>query len=162
MARSIVLHMGFINTPYSKKAKIAPMTFAKAHEAKRQRAVSGRLGAQSVAGILEAKYNVVEVFTQVHGEDIQEILTDAFRDTIIKTFSEKKKFASERMVQFMKPKTAEIEKLFRSYLDREESGADVAAANKGNRSGRKAKTPRQPFIDTGIYRASFRCWADIK
>jgi hypothetical protein len=162
MARSIVLHMGFINTPYSKQAKIAPMAFAKAHEAKRKRAVTGRLGAQQVAGILESKYNVVEIFNHVHDEDIKEILTEAFRDVTIKSFSEKKKFASERMVQFMKPKTEEIEKLFRQYLDREETGVDVAAATKGNRSGRKSKTPRQPFIDTGVYRASFRCWADIK
>ena len=162
MARSIVLHMGFVNTPYTKKSKMAPVAFAKAQEGKRQRSFSRTRSATQVANILEAKYGIVQTFTDVHNEDIREILTDAFKDTIIKTFSERKKFSSDRMVQYMKSRTDQIEKLFRSFLDNEETGESVEAANKGNRTGRKSKTPRAPFIDTGIYRASFRCWADIK
>jgi hypothetical protein len=162
MARAIVLHMGFVNTPYTKKAMAAPVAFAKAQEKKRHRSFSSTMSATQVAGILEAKYKVVETFTAVHDGDIREILSETFRDAIIKTFSERKKFASDRMVQYMKPKTDQIQKLFRVFLDNEETGAAVAAATKGNRTGRKSKSPRPPFIDTGIYRASFRCWADIK
>ena len=154
--------MGFVNTPYSKKAMAAPVAFAKAQESKRHRSFSSTMSAPQVARYLENKYNVVETFTAVHDDDIREILTETFRDAIIKTFSERKKFASDRMVQYMKPKTNQIEKLFRSFLDNEETGASVAAATKGNRTGRKSKSPRPPFIDTGIYRASFRVWADIK
>src|SRR5580704_2205309 len=116
MARAIVLHMGFVNTPYSKKAKMAPGAFAKAQESKRQRSFSSTRTATQVANMLEAKYNIVQTFTDVHNEDIREILSEAFKDAIIKTFSERKKFVSERMVQYMKPKTAQIEKLFRSFL----------------------------------------------
>lgn len=158
----MVLHMGFLNTPYNAASRAAPMAFAKKHEKQPRKHFTRTMTAEKVANILEGKYKVVQIFTQTHDEDIQEILTEAFKGAIKDTLSQRRKFVSDRMVQFMKPKTTEIEKLFRTFLDREETGISVEAAEKGNRTGRKSKTPRPPFINTGLYRASFRCWADIR
>jgi hypothetical protein len=117
--------------------------------------------AEKVSGYLEAKYNVVETFTHIHEPDILGLMDGAIRNAAIEALSKRTKFSSERMVQYMKPKTSQIEKMFRSYLDNDETGASVEVASRGKRTGRKSKSPRQPFIDTGIYRASFRAWVDV-
>jgi hypothetical protein len=57
--------------------------------------------------------------------------------------------------------------MFRQFLDREEmnglvAGVPTKAALGGARHGRGKITrrgQRPSFIDTGIFRASFRCWA---
>jgi hypothetical protein len=160
--RNVVLHMGFLNVPYTRDTKRDSTAAIKKYEAMRRRTFSGARTTGTVANILERKYNIVEVFAQIHGGEIQDILVDNVGDLIIDSLSQRKKFASERMVKYMKPKTDQIQKMFKLFLDREETGADIDVANKGRRTGRKSKTPRPPFINTGLYRASFRCWADIK
>lgn len=154
--------MGFLNTPYTAQAKAAPMAFAKMHEARRKRHYSRTMTADKVAGYLEHKYQITQDFTRVHEEDIKELLDGAIREVAIDALRKRIKFRSEKIVQLMKPRTVQVDKLFRSYLDNQESGASVKAAVQGKRTGRKSRLPRPPFVNTGIYRASFRSWVDIE
>lgn len=158
----LALHMGFLNTPYSDAAKSAPMSYAKMHENRRRRHYSKTMTADKVASILEAKYQVVQDFTQVHENDIKDFLDGAIREVAIDCLKKRVKFRSEKIVELMRPRTSQVDKLFRSYLDNEETGTSVKAALQGKRTGRKSRAPRPPFVNTGLYRASFRSWVDIE
>jgi hypothetical protein len=153
MPNNFVLHMGFLNTPYTKQAIAAPMAAAKAHEAKSRRHYSKTKTTQSVANILENKYGILEKFMELYEDDITDIIHEKLDSFIIQSLSEKRKVTSERMVQYMKPNTVRIEKMFRGFLDRDETGETVKAA---------MKRSKPPFIRTGLYRASFRSWVDTK
>jgi uncharacterized protein YabN with tetrapyrrole methylase and pyrophosphatase domain len=166
MATNVVLHMGFLNTPYTKKTMQAPMAAAKAHEKKPRRGFTATKTAEQVSNILEAKYNILEVFTEIHKDEIMELVTGSFAKVAIQNLSERRKLASDRMARYMKPKTTEIEKMFRRFLDQEEmnghGNVPVEAAIMGKVTGRKSRAARPSFINTGVYRASFRAWVDIK
>jgi hypothetical protein len=159
---NVVIHMGFINTPYTRAAMLAPMRTAKLHGAKSRRHYSKTKTAQQVANILESKYGILQTFMNMYDDDIKDLMTEKVHDFVIQSLSQKGKLASDRMAQFMKPSTSQIEKMFRGFLDRGETGITIGAALRGDRTGRKSKSPRPAFIDTGLYRASFRVWADIK
>jgi hypothetical protein len=150
---NIVIHMGFINTPYIRANMTAPMSAARAHEKKSRRHYSKTKTAQQVANILEDKYGILEKFMEEYDDRIKESLHAKAKDFILQSLTQKGKLASDRMAQYMKPNTSQIEKMFRGFLDRNETGIGVAVASK---KGRPA------FIDSGVYRASFRVWADIK
>jgi hypothetical protein len=159
---NVVIHMGFINTPYTRAAMLAPMRTAKAHGAKSRRHYSKTKTAQQVANILESKYSILQTFVNMYDNEIKDVMTEKVHDFAVQSLSLKGKIVSDRMLKFMKPSTSEIEKMFRGFLDRGETGITIGAALRGDRTGRKSKSPRPAFIDTGLYRASFRVWADIK
>jgi hypothetical protein len=164
---NIVLHLGFLNTPYTKKNMAAPVAAVKAHMAKTRRGTSRTANAEAVAGVLENRYGIVGTFLDVHQEAIDDIVTETFENYVIDAMSKVGKPTSAKMVKYMASRTNRIEKLFRGFLDREEmngmaEGVPTQSALDGKRRGRKSRTPRPSFIDTGIYRASFRAWADIK
>jgi hypothetical protein len=169
MVNNIVLHMGFVNTPYTKQTIMRPATSAKL-EAKRQhrRGFSKTMTADRVARILEGKYNIVEVFQEIHKEDIHNIINEGIGDVAFSMLSENRPFTFSKMKNLMKSNTKQIELMFRQFLNFEEMngmipGVPTKAALKGVRHGRGRVTrrgiPRPSFVDTGIYRASFRCWA---
>jgi hypothetical protein len=169
MARDITLHLGFVSTPYMSDTIAAPMRSARTEEArKKRRSFKKTMTAEKVSGILESSYNIVNQFSEKYGEEIGEIIRDGVELSIIDILpggDREYKPISNRMIQYMKPKTREIEKLFREFLDNEEaegSGIPTKAAMLGVRRGRKRGGRRPSFVDTGIYRASFRAWADIK
>jgi hypothetical protein len=165
MARDIVLHMGFLNTPYTKPNMAAPMAAVKAYKAKVRRGFTKTMTAEDVGNILESNYGILDVFKEVYNEEITNIVSETFENFIVETLTEVRKPTSARMVKYMAPKTREIEKMFRGFLDKEEmngmaEGVPTKAALTGGSRRRKRSGPS--FIDTGIYRASFRAWADIK
>jgi hypothetical protein len=175
MPRSLVLHMGYLNTPYTDKVMSAPMRAARAAIARKlRRGYSKSMTAEDVGSILETNYNIVEVFQEIHNEEIMEPIVEAAaemaRDVVVAVgLSERRKFASEKMVNYMKPKTKEIEKMFRSFLDMEEmngqigpSGFSVPTQASLTGKGRRTKRPGHSFIDTGVLRAAFAAWVDIK
>jgi cobalamin-dependent methionine synthase I len=144
---------------------------------KRRRSFTRTKTAEKVADILEDTYDIVHQFELKYAREISDIVAKSFTDYSVNVLaggadeleegfaSRRHKIVSERMVKFMKPSSAEIEKLFRKFLDREEivaPGVPTLAALYGVRRGRKTGKRRPSFIDTGIYRASFRAWADIK
>lgn len=150
---NVVIHMGFINTPYTKQAMSAPMTTAREHEKKSRRHYTKTRTAENIANILEDKYGVLDLFTSMYEEEIAGAITEKVADFAIQSLSSKGKLASDRMAQYVKPSSSKIEKMFRGFLDKGETGIVTAASM--HRS-------KPSFIDTGVYRASFRVWADIK
>jgi hypothetical protein len=175
MARNLVLHMGYLNTPYTDKVMSAPMHAARVAIARKlRRGYSKTTTAEDVGNILETNYNILEVFNEIHNEEIMDPIVEAAsemaRDVIVESgLSERRKFSSEKMVRYMKPKTKEIEKMFRSFLDMEEmngqigpSGLSVPTQASLTGKGRRTKRPGHSFIDTGVLRAAFAAWADIK
>jgi hypothetical protein len=168
MARDIVIHMGFLNTPYTLKNMAAPIAAVKAHEAKMRRRSSGPTRtAEDVGAILENKYGIVGTFLDIYQEDIADIVTETFENFVVDALSEVRKPTSARMVKFMASKTKAVEKLFRGFLDQEEmngmvDGVPTKVSRGRNRKRGKSTRARPSFEKTGIYRASFRCWADIK
>jgi hypothetical protein len=171
MAENIKLHLGFINTPYTTETIARPMTAAKAESRrKRKRSFSKTMTAEDVSNILEEKYHILDTFYQVHRPDVEMAVLTAFTEVARDIVSGQKKYRSASLPSLLKDATAEIEKSFRRFLDTEEMngrqpGVPTAAALSGVRHGRGRKTltgPRPSFIDTGIYRASFRARADVK
>lgn len=168
----IVLHMGFINTPYTKEAKARPATAAKMEGRRaRKRGFSKTMTAEKVANILEAKYNIIEMFQQINDTEISHLLKEGFAEVAEQMLNKPKASTSASLKNMMRPYTHEIQNLFRKFLDDEEMagmvpGVPTKAALSGVRHGRGSKTrrgyQRPSFIDTGIYRASFRAWVDTK
>jgi hypothetical protein len=166
-ARDIVIHMGFLNTPYTSKNMRNAKAAVLAHEAKRRSSAGPSRNAENIAGILENKYGIVGTFLDVHGEAIDELVTETFENYVVDVLTQVKKPTSARMAEFMNSRTNKIEKLFRSFIHNEEMNGMVdgvpTKASKGKKRKRGISTPKRPsFERSGIYRASFRCWADIK
>jgi hypothetical protein len=172
MSDSIKLHMGFINTPYTKKTIMRPITSAK-EESKRKhrRGFTKTMTAQDVANILEEKYGIVDTFSMIYEDEINNMMKEGFAEIAENMLSKKIEYTSANIKNLMKPYTNQIVNIFRSFLDHEEmngmvEGVPTAASLGGVRHGRGRKTKRgiqrPSFIDTGIYRASFRVWADTK
>jgi hypothetical protein len=169
MANNIVLHMGFINTPYTKETMTRPATSAK-EEMKRQRrrSFSKTMTAEDVANILENRYNIVETFSAIYEEKINRILLEGFSEVASSAIKDRGGSTIAKLKNLMKPNTKRIENMFKEFLNNEEmngmvEGVPTGAALEGKRRGRKSRSGGRPsFVDTGIYRASFRCWADTK
>ena len=125
-----------------------------------------------VATILEDKYHVMRIFFEEHEEKIGDVLAKAMAGQL-----------QERMAGIDHPlnlgdATFRIESLFRDFLDSNEIQnilpERIQAADEGRTTrkklGKEAKkmvgkrpkrvdgTPRQAFIDSGLYQAAFRSW----
>ncbi len=111
-----------------------------------------------VAEILEAKYDVMGVFIDAHMDKIKDDVTGTyalFLKRYLKTgetWGGMKEFPLEK-----------IDAAFRDYLDRDEwqkiTGRTIRAAKLGLSSRKKDgsyQVGRPAFIDTGLYKRSFR------
>lgn len=137
----MILNLGVIDLPYASK--------------------DGSTTAQ-VANILEAKYDVMQTFFDLHQDEIVDSLIESLdgqMDNILNGAPESSNpFADSE---------AEIEELFKfTYLEQGEiegkvSGTPTQAAI-NRRSARfksgKGKSGRPSFIDTGLYEKSFKAW----
>ena len=163
----ITLHMGFINTPYTRETILRPITSARKESSRsRRRGFSRTMTAEMVANILEGKYGIVETFSTIHEDEIKNIMHEGFKEVAERVMAEREGHTTAKIKNLMKPSTKQVEELFKSFLDHEEmngmaEGVPTRAAMRGIRHGRGRKTKRgarPSFIDTGIYRASFRAW----
>lgn len=139
-----VVHLGVIDVAYTEDGKAT---------------TTGQ-----VAEILEANYAVMQTFVDLHEGDIADALADRMAG-LLET-SESTSLRGMREVDF-----PEVDRMFRDYLDAGEwervtGNAPTIAAATGYRSRKKHPTKqdqgRPSFIDTGLYRKSFRTWADLK
>ena len=136
-----------------------PMASAKEEaKRKRKRHFSKTVTAEDVAEILEEKYTILHTFYNMHAPDI----IDSLRNTFIKRMEgvllDKPNF---RKALVPKKDLAEIEKSFRTFLDKKEMngmpGVPTLASILGTSHFFKTRRPGRPsFIDTGIYRAAFK------
>jgi len=167
--------MGFVNTPYTKETLAKPMTAAKEESSrKRKRHFSKTKDAEKVSNILEDKYGILEFFNEKYSGLIETMISSRFEDLAEEVLArpQGRQYTIAKMSNIMKPVSKDIEKMFREFLDKEEmnasgnAGIPTGAALLGIRHGIGSKTlkgvPRPSFIDTGIYRASFRCSVDKK
>lgn len=168
MTESISLKLGFVNTPYTAEAKMRPVTAARTEEKRgRKRSFSKTMTAEDVAKILETKYHIIDTFEEVYAARIQYAILSQFEKVAGDIVSGVRGYRGAPLESLLKPATKEVEKMFRQFLDNEEMngrvpGVPTKAALAGVRTGRGSKTlrgvPRPSFIDTGIYKASFRAW----
>lgn len=117
-----------------------------------------------VAEILEEKYHVMRSFLELHEADIAEDLVNAAAGAI-ESIAQGKRVPKLDL----KPAMDKVSERFRDFLDSGEMQRlmpptqQIAAAAAGVNHRKKTPTaqankPRQAFIDTGLYQASFRSW----
>jgi len=113
-----------------------------------------------VAKELEEKYALVDTFYLSVADELSDALEEVFGEAIETTMMSKppKKIPTDQI-------TKKIEEEFRTYLDHEEHGIKTTAAQRGvshllPQPYSRKNPPRQSFIDTGLYRASFRAWIE--
>jgi hypothetical protein len=165
----ITIKMGFINTPYSAETIYRPVSAAQEEsKRRRRRSFSKTVTAETVAEILEARYQIVDYFSEKYATQINDIVLSRFATVASEALVGKRR--PRDLSAVMKPAAKEIENLFKQFLTNEElngrPGVPTMAAQMGVRSGRGSKTkqgvPRPSFIDTGIYKASFRVIAGVR
>jgi hypothetical protein len=163
--KDITLHMGFINTPYTAEAMAAPVRASKFEEKrKRRRGFSRTMTADKLAKILEGKYGIVETFSEIYGQEINDIIHNGFREVAEHMISNRKSGTTTiSMKRLMKSYTDQVQNMFKTFIDDEEMNGMIPGvptdASKGKIRKRGISTRQRPsFARTGIYKASFRAW----
>lgn len=117
-----------------------------------------------VAGFLEDRYHVMRSFVELHEGEIGTALADGIAGNI-----ESLAMGVPLSRITMQGATAKIEEEFKDFLDRDEMGqllpatwqSKAAAAGVSHRKkdpDAEDNAARPSFVDTGLYRASFRAW----
>lgn len=167
-----VLHLGCVDLPYVQDAAHTvpaapkPTKSGKPRKA-RVRKRSGPVAANSTTGdvaqLLEDKYHIMEIFTEVHEEDIDEDI-GASLARAIENMMDGKPMPADPYAQAEE----DIEQRFREFLDNKEMdetgtpGVPTTASLRGVNHRLKIKRgqPRPSFIDSGLYQSSARAWTD--
>jgi hypothetical protein len=145
---TIKLHLGVIELPYA----------------------LGKQTTGEVAQYLENKYHPMEIFAELHGQEIAESLANTMADAL------------DHLIQTGKPPARifpqegqpEIQRAFNEFIDRREMDGvqpGVPTAASGGQAGqtvsrnlrkkRKLQAGSRPsFKDTGLYEQSFRAWVE--
>lgn len=171
----LVVHLGVVDVPYGFEPKennpkpVRPRIAKGKGKDKAPRTGAGN-GSQKTTGdvaeILEDQYLVMEWFWEKYGDRIVVLMEDDLAKTA-QDMMDGFPVSTEPFAEAM----AEAERLFREFLTSSEmeeilgAGPGTAAARKGvNHRLRhpyaKGNPPRPPFIDTGLYQASFRAWVE--
>jgi hypothetical protein len=124
-----------------------------------------------VAGYLEDRYHIMRSFVELHEEWIGNALANAVAGAIESAAQGKPAAELD-----LNPVMGSIEERFRDFLDSGEmqrqfdagqqalpEALTIEAADKGinhRKENPNTQKPRQAFIDTGLYQASFRAWVD--
>jgi hypothetical protein len=161
------LHLGVIDIPYVEPPS-APKKVRKAGRRpwphKSQAAKYGNTTTGDVAGWLENRYHVMEIYYELH----QAKIADDFANSVsgsLETFL----MGGPANLDVMGTVASQIEDGFKQMLSGREldslgvPGIPTAAAQAGKssrfKSGfNKTRSPRPSFIDTGLYQASFKAW----
>lgn len=153
----MILHLGVIDLPY-----------ARAPSARQRRRGSG--GTQTtgdVAGWLEDRYHVMEVFFETHRDEIGGYLAEAYAGAL------ETALMGGAAPGRMDPSSAamtRIEDRFREFLSLREiekmgipgvpTGAALRGVNHRMKHPYARRAARPSFVDTGLYQSSFRAWMD--
>jgi hypothetical protein len=148
-----VLHLGVTDLPYVQSPS------------RRQRKTNAStVTTGDVAGWLENRYHVMEVFSQEHMPDIAGDLENSLQGSL-----ESLLLGAPPSLDPFGGATSKIEDRFRQFLSLGEMeklgypGVPTKASLKGvnNRMKNNQGTPGRPsFRDTGLYEASFQAWVD--
>ena len=154
------LHLGFESLPYTMKSSRTRAVVGKG--ARIAKGYGEGKTSADVAKELEEKYNLVETFWGPVEDQVVELIEEAYIADIEAVLMEQK---PPKKKAFGDKLTKKIEEAFRRYLDREEHGIKTTAAARGvshllPQPYSRKNPPRESFIDTGLYRASFRVWLE--
>lgn len=151
------LHLGVIDIPYANAPK------------KHQRR-SGTAGTQTtgdVAGWLEDRYHVMEIFFEENKDQIVGFLEEGITGSMESVLMGAANFSS---LDPTGKAMSEIEDRFKQFLAMKEieglgiPGVPTGAAQRGVNHRMKRpyvrRAPRPSFIDTGLYQSSFKAWMD--
>lgn len=158
------LHLGVVDVPYVKNEPVR----SRNKRLKRQEHPSGEhVTTGDVADILEDEYHPMEVFFELHGQDIADRMAASIDG------------AMENLLIAGGPVTADvfgdltsgIEDDFKAFLTNKEMdalgypGVPTQASLKGvnhrlKHPYAKRNKSRPSFVDTGLYQASFKAWVD--
>lgn len=110
-----------------------------------------------VAVILEERYHVMSTFYELHKQEIALAVVDVVAGLINQAIG-----AGRNEIDPAFDAEQQIESSFRRFLDANEMGSrvNISAAQAGvshrKKSPQAKRQARPAFIDTGLYRASFR------
>ena len=160
------LSLGVIELPYStRQSPVSRRAVTKSRRGKGpvQRSMRSASGAQTtgdVASILEARYHVMEVFFELHAQEIADIIASHMSDALDSLL-----MGSPSTEIFPREGIPEIQKLFVRFINSEEMngiqpGVPTKAAQRGVNLRMKGGrgSPRPSFRRTGLYMQSFRAW----
>jgi hypothetical protein len=161
------INFGFVNTPYFSDTVRRPMSAAREEERRnRKRGFRKTKTAEKVSDYLENRYQITDVFWQLHEDDINLLIEEIVSERLQKVLDGELRISDTSFARMAKPAFPKIEKMFRNFLDMREMdgivpGVPTRASVLGLSPWFLHKRPGRPsFVDTGIYRASFRCWAE--
>lgn len=156
------LHLGVVDLPYAYEQAVGKG---------KKRAVALSVTTGEVAGYLENKYHPMEVFFEIHGEEIAKDLEEGLAGTLESLLMG----APPSLSAFGSAESA-IDKRFRDFLTNKEMerlgypGVPTEASGSGKRVGginHRLKNPyarsnpaRPSFVDTALYENSFKSWVD--
>ena len=138
------LHLGVIDLPYAN---------------------AGSATTGDVAEILEAKYHVMEIFWQLHGQEV----ADAICNSMVGAFESRVLHGAPAGLDFYGTAMGVAKQLFSRFLESKEMdalgypGVPTKAALTGvsHRFKKKRGAPGRPsFVDTGLFESSFRAWME--
>lgn len=147
------LHLGVIDIPYA-----GPASDGKRNAPKSEVKTTG-----DVADILEAKYNVMRVFFELHDADIAKTFEDALKgqleNVLLGAPSQPNPYGTAE---------SDIQSMFKRFISAREierigvPGVPTQAAKDGvNHRLKSGHGRRRPsFRDTGLYQSSFRAWIE--
>ncbi len=169
------LHLGVVDIPYvDDAANTVPAAPKPTKSGKPRKArVRKRAGAPAanqttgdVAQILENRYHILEIFTEVHAADIAEATSESLAGAIENMMAGQPMSADPYLQA-----EADMEQMFRDFLTNKEMdglgypGVPTEASIKGisHRFKDKRGSPGRPsFVDTGLYESSMRTWSDAQ
>lgn len=149
------LHLGVIELPYVDVATPS---------AKGAAAAASTVNTADVARWLEEDYHVMEVFYELHKQEIADALALSMNDSL-QNFMLGAKVPENPLLQA----ESTIEMLFRKFIEMQEmdslgipgvpTQASLDGVNHRFKSGYQ-KGSRPSFRDTGLYESSFKAWFD--
>jgi hypothetical protein len=118
-----------------------------------------------VANILEAKYHPMEIFYQLHEEEIAQDIAHGFQGALETLLMG----GPLNLANTMHASTSRIDERFKDFLTNKEMeglgypGVPTKAALEGvsHRFKKKRGSRRPSFVDTGQYQASFHSWMEL-
>ena len=160
----MILHFGVIDIPYIQGEKRLPTQKQLKKWRRTSKGTSQGTWTGDVAEFLEAKYHVIEVFYEVHQDEIAEAVVSSLTGTL-------EALANGAPPQINAFGTAEskIKVLFSDFLTNKEMddlgypGVPTKASLEGvshRFKNRRGKPGRPSFVDTGLYENAFLAWVD--
>lgn len=160
------LNLGVVDIPYAYEQEVLSK---KGKPLKRKKTVTKSITTGEVAEILEEKYHVMEIFFEIHGEQIMELLTDA----VVGAY-ETAAMGGPTQAEPHAEALEKIGQMFRDFLSNQEMDGyhgEFSTLQIPTRAAREgvshrfahpyAHRPERPsFIDTGEFQAAFTAWIE--